>query len=69
MESNQAPKSPRLSKALLLMSEALVILDEEEAPGEIGAYLDLSIATLEGELGLEPRPQASLDALAAGFGI
>jgi hypothetical protein len=69
MDRDQTPQSPPLSKALLLMSEALAILDEDEVPGEIGAHLDLAIARLESELGIEPGPQSSLEALAAAIGF
>jgi hypothetical protein len=34
------------------MAEALRILDECDAPGEIGADLDLAVARLESHLGL-----------------
>lgn len=34
-------------KALGLMTQALAILDEMGAPGEIGAHLDLAICTLQ----------------------
>ena len=35
-----------MSAALAMMKRALRILDEEEAPGEIGAHLDLAICLL-----------------------
>lgn len=38
---------PELSKALRLMAEALDILDDLGAPGEIGSMLDLAFARLE----------------------
>lgn len=37
---------PRLAKALEQMEAALEILDEMEAPGDIGATLDLAIVRL-----------------------
>lgn len=40
----------RLREALRLMSGALKLLDEEGAPSEIGAHLDLAIHRLEGLL-------------------
>lgn len=43
-------------EALALMQKALAILDESNAPPEIGADLDLAIARLQGrfgELGLD----------------
>lgn len=36
-----------LSKALQLMTEALDLLDEIDAPGEIGSMLDLAVSRLE----------------------
>lgn len=36
-----------LSRALRFMTEALDILDEFDAPGEIGSMLDLAVARLE----------------------
>jgi hypothetical protein len=37
-------------EALDLMRRALAILDRAEAPGEVGAHLDLAIDRLEGKL-------------------
>lgn len=39
------------SEALALMRKALAILDESNAPPEVGADLDLAIARLEGRFG------------------
>ena len=36
-----------LESAVRLMSEALAVLDELDAPGEIGSMLDLAVARLE----------------------
>ena len=45
----------QLSKALSKMLEALRMLDEAGAPGEIGSALDLSIARLEQRLGVSSQ--------------
>lgn len=39
-----------ISRALELMEAALAILDEAQAPADIGAYLDLAIHRLKVEL-------------------
>jgi hypothetical protein len=39
------------SEAAALMRQALAILDETEAPAEVGAHLDLAIARLREHLG------------------
>lgn len=44
-----------LSAALAKMQEALRLLDEAGAPGDIGSHLDLAIAKLEARLGGGPR--------------
>lgn len=43
-----------LSMALAKMQEALRLLDEAGAPGDIGSHLDLAIAKLEARLGGGP---------------
>lgn len=55
----------QLSLALGEMKEALRILDELGAPGEIGSHLDLAIARLEKQLGDEPHGAAPEDAFIA----
>lgn len=45
----------QLSMALDRMQEALRLLDEAGAPGDIGSFLDLAIARLEARLGGGPR--------------
>lgn len=47
---------PELSRALDQMVDALEILDELEAPGDIGSHLDHAIARLEAMLGLAHQP-------------
>lgn len=55
-------EQPQLSRALDKMIEALRILDEIEAPGNIGSHLDLAIAKLEERL--DPgHPSASIGTL------
>ena len=46
--------SPDLPGALARMLEALQLLDEAGAPGDIGAHLDRAIATLERKQASEP---------------
>jgi hypothetical protein len=62
-------QSPDLSRALGLMSDALAILDEQGAPGEIGAHLDHAIAVLEAGLGASQYSAESLEALILASGI
>lgn len=50
------------SAALVHMEQALDLLDQCDAPGEIGANLDLAICRLKDALARSGRP----DALAAG---
>lgn len=45
----------QLSMALDRMQEALRLLDEAGAPGDIGSFLDLAIARLDARLGGGPR--------------
>lgn len=59
----------QLSRALGEMKEALRILDELEAPGEIGSHLDLAIARLEKQLGDEPRATPDDAFIAASLAI
>jgi hypothetical protein len=48
---------PGLSEALELMQRALRILDQQQAPADIGAHLDLAIERLKAALG--PMPEDS----------
>ena len=48
--SNREP-SPLLTVALSSMRNALQLLDDAEAPGDIGAHLDLAIVRLEEVIG------------------
>lgn len=54
---NQAPKSgtyeARLRRALMLVEEAIDILDLAKAPDDIAAHLDLGRSRLETHLGLD----------------
>jgi hypothetical protein len=43
-------------RALALLEQALAILDAIDAPGDIGAHVDLAISRLRDELGMEPLP-------------
>lgn len=43
----------KLDEALALMGHALELLDQAEAPGEIGAHLDMAICRLGEETGRE----------------
>ena len=47
--AQDAPLTPRekLDLALSRMESALELLDEADAPGEIGAYLDMAIVRLK----------------------
>jgi hypothetical protein len=56
-------RQQQLSRALTQMTEALHILDELVAPGELGSHLDLAIAKLGDELGLENHMPVSIEAL------
>jgi hypothetical protein len=47
--------SRELSEALELMTKALAILDEADAPGKIGATLDLAISCLSAVVGQDER--------------
>lgn len=42
----------KLSEALSLMQKALLLLDNSNAPAQLGAHLDLAICRLQGELDL-----------------
>ena len=55
MARHEIAHAAKLPDALARMKEALGILDEAGAPGEIGGHLDLAIARLEEALGLEGR--------------
>lgn len=54
---NQAPENgsyqARLRHALMLVEEAIDILDLAKAPDDIGAHLDLGRHRLEAHLGLD----------------
>lgn len=52
-----------LSEALDLMTKALAILDAADAPGKIGATLDLAISTLSDLLGEEERTASGFQSL------
>src|SRR6476646_6843040 len=43
--------SPKREEARLLMERALALLDETDAPAEIGAHLDLAICSLRETIG------------------
>jgi hypothetical protein len=46
----------KLKEASSLMKRALLLLDEADAPGEVGCHLDLAICQLEAVLaGREPE--------------
>ena len=56
MNCHHNPAADRqLSAALAQMVGALQLLDEADAPGEIGSSLDLAIARLEEHLGAKSR--------------
>lgn len=63
MSHHEIAEKPELSDALDRMSEALRMLDEAGAPGEIGGHLDLAIARLEEKLGIDHHEPASPDEL------
>lgn len=71
MSRHQIPQSrqQQLSRALAQMTEALRILDGVDAPGEIGSQLDLAIARLQKQLGLEDQLPASVEALIARLAV
>lgn len=52
-----------LSRAMSLMSKALEILDELQAPGEIGSMLDLAVARLEKVIDQNDQAPATLETL------
>ena len=56
-----------LLRALRLMTEALAILDEVRAPGEIGSMLDLAIVRLDQRLGSGGEAAAELETLACNL--
>jgi hypothetical protein len=70
MSRHHLPQSrqQQLSKALAKMSEALEILDDLGAPGEIGSQLDLAIARLGKQLGIEDMPVPA-ETLIARLGV
>lgn len=43
-----------LQEALVTMEAALHLLDQAEAPAEIGAHLDLAICKLQKVIGVQP---------------
>lgn len=45
--SSKALDRPLLSEAAIHLKEALSLLDESDAPGHVGAYVDLAICELE----------------------
>ena len=47
----------RLLEALHLMTSALNILDQEKAPGDVGAHLDLAIERLRQSMNSAPPDQ------------
>lgn len=58
------PRTSReLSEALELMTNALAILDQADAPGKIGATLDLAISSLSAAIGQEERASVNLQSL------
>lgn len=59
--------TPELSEALDLMASALEILDQADAPGRIGATLDLAISSLSAVVGQRERASARLNPLAEGL--
>ena len=61
MPSPVSQSQPQLTKALEQMTAALAILDEVEAPGEIGATLGLAVARLRQILGHDGN--SGMDAL------
>jgi len=61
MSHHEIAEKAELPEALARMSEALRILDAAGAPGEIGSHLDLAIARLEEQLGIDLREPASPD--------
>lgn len=64
MNGNVNPATDQhLPTALAQMLEALRILDEAGAPGDIGSYLDLAIARLEELLGAGSRLDAAAERL------
>lgn len=63
-----AEMESELSGALAQMVEALATLDRLKAPGDIGSHLDLAIARLEAQLGLESHAARSFETLLASLG-
>jgi hypothetical protein len=52
--------------ALLLMEEALALLDQADFPGEVGADLDHAICRLRGILGISVADGSDASAVAPG---
>ena len=64
MEVLNTPESQsKLAQALQQMSAALEILDDLDAPGEVGSHLDLAICRLEQHLGLDSPATTGAGAL------
>jgi hypothetical protein len=47
MQTKATTSAHQFSEALRLLTEALALLDEADAPADIGAHLDLAIYRLE----------------------
>lgn len=62
MDHDAQRKAQAYAKALQLLRDGLAILDENAAPGEIGAHLDLAICRLEAQLA---EAELSLQVVAA----
>lgn len=54
--ANEDAQPTKLAEALGLMERALCLLDEAQAPAQIGAYLDMAICAL----GADARPGGAI---------
>lgn len=56
---------PKQAEAMLWMQQALQLLDETDAPADIGAHLDLAIARLREAMAKESTLSMSITKIAA----
>jgi hypothetical protein len=60
----------RLSQALSLMQDALQLIDEAQAPAQLGAHLDLSICRVQDEVSLfTSGPSMIAESMRLGVGL
>jgi hypothetical protein len=69
MQTKSNMSAPSCPEALRLMTEALALLDEAEAPADIGAHLDLAICRLQEHADLVLAAQGKQTGLTARTGL